>query len=58
VERERVKAKDPVEKVIFCRLIKNAQMQGARNPEEWGVPECTSQRLALLDMLQVCSSWF
>jgi len=25
---------EPVEKVIFCRLIKNAQMQGARNPEE------------------------
>jgi hypothetical protein len=25
---------DPVEKVIFCRLIKNAQMQGGRNPEE------------------------
>jgi hypothetical protein len=25
---------EPVEKVIFFRLIKNAQMQGARNPEE------------------------
>jgi hypothetical protein len=23
-----------VEKVIFLRLLKNAQMQGARNPEE------------------------
>jgi hypothetical protein len=23
-----------VEKLIFFRLIKNAQMQGARNPEE------------------------
>jgi hypothetical protein len=27
------RAKEPVEKAIF-RLIKNAQMQGARNPEE------------------------
>jgi hypothetical protein len=25
---------EPVEKVISCRLIKNARMQGARNPEE------------------------
>jgi hypothetical protein len=24
---------EPVEEVIFCRLIKNAWMQGARNPE-------------------------
>ncbi len=24
-------------------------MQGARNPEEWGVLECTLQRLALSD---------
>jgi hypothetical protein len=29
-----LKNKQPVEKVIFFRLIKNAQMQGARNPEE------------------------
>jgi hypothetical protein len=26
-----------VEKVTFLRLIKNAQMQGTRNPEECGV---------------------
>jgi hypothetical protein len=25
---------DPVEKPISSRLVKNAQMQGARNPEE------------------------
>jgi hypothetical protein len=25
---------EPVEKLIFFRLIKNAQMQGTRNPEE------------------------
>jgi hypothetical protein len=25
---------EPVDKVIFCRLIKNARMQGARNPEQ------------------------
>jgi hypothetical protein len=29
-----VKNKEPVEKLIFFRLIKNAKMQGARNPEE------------------------
>jgi hypothetical protein len=29
-----IKKQKPVEKVIFCRLIKNARMQGARNPEE------------------------
>jgi len=29
-----VKSLQPVEKVIFFRLIKNAQMQGSRNPEE------------------------
>ena len=29
-----VKFKEPVEKVIFCKLIKNARTQGARNPEE------------------------
>jgi hypothetical protein len=28
------KSNEPVEKVIFRRLIKNARMQGARNPEE------------------------
>jgi hypothetical protein len=27
-----------VVEIIFFRLIKNAQMQGARNPEEQGVP--------------------
>jgi hypothetical protein len=32
------------EKVIFLRLLKNAQMQGARDPEEWGVLGCTPQR--------------
>jgi hypothetical protein len=30
----KVKDKQAVEKLIFFRLIKNAQMQGARNPEE------------------------
>jgi len=25
---------EPVERLVFSRLIKNAQMQGARNPEE------------------------
>jgi hypothetical protein len=25
---------EAVEKLIFCGLIKNARMQGARNPEE------------------------
>jgi hypothetical protein len=29
-----VTSSEPVRKVIFCRLIKNARMQGARNPEE------------------------
>jgi len=29
-----IKSYKVVEKVIFCRLIKNARMQGARNPEE------------------------
>jgi hypothetical protein len=29
-----VKYSEPVEELIFFRLIKNAQMQGARNPEE------------------------
>ncbi len=28
------KRSEPVEKVIFCRLIKNARMQGARNREK------------------------
>jgi hypothetical protein len=35
---------EPVGKLIFFRLIKNVQMQGARNPEECGVLECTLQR--------------
>jgi hypothetical protein len=29
-----VKNNESVEKLILFRLIKNAQMQGARNPEE------------------------
>jgi hypothetical protein len=29
-----VKPNEPVEKLIFPRLIKNAPMQSARNPEE------------------------
>jgi hypothetical protein len=29
-----IKSLEPVEKLIFLRLIKNAQMQGTRNPEE------------------------
>jgi hypothetical protein len=29
-----VKLLESVEKLFFSRLIKNAQMQGARNPEE------------------------
>jgi hypothetical protein len=33
-ENTAVRYKEPVEKVIFCRLIKNARMQGAQNPEE------------------------
>jgi hypothetical protein len=31
---ENVTIEEPVEKLILLRLIKNAQMQGARNPEE------------------------
>jgi hypothetical protein len=31
---DKVRNKEPVEKLIFFRLVKNAQMQGARNPEE------------------------
>jgi len=33
-ENTQIKDKESVEKLIFPRLIKNAQMQGARNPEE------------------------
>jgi len=32
------------EKVTFLRLLKNAQMQGSRNPEKGGVLGCTPQR--------------
>jgi hypothetical protein len=32
------------EKVILSRLLKNAQMQGTRNPEEWGVLGRTPQQ--------------
>jgi hypothetical protein len=31
---QNVNTVEPVEKLILFRLIKNAQMQGARNPEE------------------------
>jgi hypothetical protein len=33
-ESANVSDKEPVEELIFSRLIKNAQMQGARNPKE------------------------
>jgi len=42
---KRIEYEDPVEKVIFCRLIKNAQMQGARNPES-GVATSKERLLA------------
>ena len=33
-QSEIVNEEEPIEKLILFRLIKNAQMQGARNPEE------------------------
>ena len=36
---------EPIEKVIPCRLVKNAQMQGARNPES-GVATSKERPLA------------
>jgi hypothetical protein len=43
--QDRVESLEPVEKVIFCRLIKNVRMQGARNPES-GVATSKERLLA------------
>ena len=41
------------EKVILARLLKNAQVQGPRNPEEGGVLRCTPQRRRMRETPQM-----